>query len=149
MSAGVATNLLQKHLRVLLQQHQDAVFQEQKKAIECAFWLLLDQALAALVQEALEQPYSFGQGLATVSGASETPSQTLLYIERCMASTEHWLYQFKQLGTSWLPERVEKSVGFVSAQIPTQTAPLQWPLDDWFMGFNQLVEEVRSLNQYD
>lgn len=149
MSANLATNMLQKHLRVLLQQHQQASFTEQKKALELAFWLILDQALGCLASESQELPSDQLLGFAALSRFTANKHQAMVMIERSMADSNHWLNAYQEAGKKWMPSRSEKNPLFDSAQIAVQSAPEQWPIEEWYQGFNALAEELRTLNQYD
>lgn len=155
LSPTASTNLIQKHLKVMLLQWQQNHEPEVRASIEYAFTLLMNRALALLLEEEAALDGSLNRGkfsdfTAFIKSENSTLRSTPLQTELSSAlnNPQHWLaawYQaWETLGYS--PQRASNE-GVV--MIATETHPNQQrDLQGWFYQFNELVESVRTQNDY-
>ena len=155
LSATAATNLLQKHLKVLLRQWHETTEAEVKSTLELAFVLMLNRALAQLLEEekSYENPsveIEFSDFTSFVKNVSSKGNLSPLQAELCsaMQDSNHWINSWYK---AWklLAYNAQNARANIPAMIVKEShGQLLLDLDGWFEQFNGLVESLRIQNEY-
>lgn len=150
------TNVAQKHLKVLLTQWQHSTDASVKHTLEMSFILMMNRALGSLILEVVPELASHnkkrdGDFLSLIAQplAIQLEDQMINQMSASLSNPQGWLASWYSSWKQLDAVAVEKADVTEGNLIATSSVETQQPeIERWYHHFNELVDNLRSQNEY-